>query len=79
MNYRRIEMEKSALFLGGAILGVVGIATIACLDDKVQSPRVKQDFWSLVDKNTKENLANSIKNGLGKFEEVENVISKLRS
>lgn len=72
-------MEKSALFLGGAILGVVGIATIACLDDKVQSPRVKQDFWSLVDKNTKENLANSIKNGLGKFEEVENVISKLRS
>lgn len=72
-------MEKSALFLGGAILGVVGIATIAWLDDKVQSPRVKQDFWSLVDKNTKENQANSIKNGIGKFEEVENVISKLRS
>lgn len=72
-------MEKSALFLGGAILGIVGIATIAWLDDKVQSPRVERDFWSLVNKATKEEFANSIRRGLGKFEDVENIISKFQS
>ena len=35
-------MEKSAIFLGGSILGVIGIAAIACIDDMLQQPIVKR-------------------------------------
>ena len=53
-------MEKSALLLGGFILGAVGIATIACLDDKVQSPKLQRNIWDLVGREAKDNLVSSV-------------------
>lgn len=75
-------MEKSALLLGGFILGAVGIATIACLDDKVQGPKVKRNFWDLVGQEAKDNLISSVNKVINPkivdaFEKAQSTYSKI--